>query len=140
MAQHEAGHRALTHAADLRVEAWAPTRERCIAEALLGTVEAFADVSAASPTAVRRRAVTGDDDEDLLVASLEELVYLLDTAGEVPVAVEVTRAADGVAIRFDMVSVDRLEQVGAVPKAVSLHDLRFEHGPEGWSCSVLLDL
>lgn len=139
MAQHEAGHRALTHAADLRVEAWAPSRERCIAEALLGTVEAFADVSAASPTAVRRRAVTGDD-EDLLVASLEELVYLLDTAGEVPVAVEVTRAADGVEICFDMVSVDRLEQVGAVPKAVSLHDLRFEHGPEGWSCSVLLDL
>jgi SHS2 domain-containing protein len=139
MAQHEAGHRALTHAADLRVEAWAPTRESCIAEALLGTVEAFADVSAASPTAVLRRAVTGDD-EDLLVASLEELVYLLDTAGEVPVAVEVTRAADGVEICFDMVSVDRLEQVGAVPKAVSLHDLRFEHGPEGWSCSVLLDL
>lgn len=139
MAQHEAGHRALTHAADLRVEAWAPTRERCIAEALLGTVEAFADVSAAAPTTVRRREVTGDD-EDLLVASLEELVYLLDTAGEVPATVEVTRAADGVAIRFDMVSVGRLEQVGAVPKAVSLHDLRFEHGPEGWSCSVLLDL
>ncbi|HEU4515146.1 MAG TPA: archease [Nocardioidaceae bacterium] len=140
MAQHEAGHRALTHTADLRVEAWAPTRERCIAEALLATVEAFADVSAASPTEVRRRAVTGEDDEDLLVACLDELVYLLDTEGEVPVAAEVSPVADGVELRLDMVSVAGLEQVGAVPKAVSLHDLRFGRGPDGWFCSVVLDL
>lgn len=139
MAQH-AGHRASPDGADLRVEAWAPTRERCLAEALIGTVEAFADVSAASPTAVRRRAVTGEDDADLLVAALDELVYLLDTEGQVPVAVEVTRAADEVEVRFDMVSVTNLEQVGAVPKAVSLHDLRFSGGAGGWTCSVLLDL
>lgn len=136
---HGAGHRALTDAADLRVEAWGLTRERCIAEALLGTVEAFADVSAAEPTGVRRCTVTGVG-ADLLVAALEELVYLLDTAGEVPVAVQVTPVPDGVEIRLDMAPVEGLEQVGAVPKAVSLHDLRLDHGPAGWTCSVLLDL
>jgi SHS2 domain-containing protein len=30
--------------------------------------------------------------------------------------------------------------VGAVPKAVSLHELRFDGGPAGWSCGVTLDV
>ncbi|MGH8836946.1 MAG: archease, partial [Actinomycetes bacterium] len=41
------GHRAVAHTADARVQAWAPTRERCIAEAVLGTVETFLDTSGA---------------------------------------------------------------------------------------------
>jgi SHS2 domain-containing protein len=139
MPQHAAGHRVSTRTADLLVRAWAPTRERCIAEALLGAVGSFADSSAAPAPKPRRSTVVGDD-EGLLVAALEELVYLLDTAGEVPVTVEVTRTAEGAEISFGMVPVGEVEQVGAVPKAVSLHDLRIAPGPEGWSCSVLLDL
>jgi hypothetical protein len=41
------GHRTVAHTADLRVEAWAPSREQCIAEAVLGTVAAFVDTSSA---------------------------------------------------------------------------------------------
>lgn len=40
------GHRSVPHTGDLRVEAWAPTREECIAEAVRGMVASFADLPA----------------------------------------------------------------------------------------------
>ena len=50
------GHRTVPHTADLRVEAWAPTREACLAEAVRGLVDRFAVVAAARTrhTAERR--------------------------------------------------------------------------------------
>jgi len=39
------GHRSVPHTADLRIEAWGPTREDSIAEAVRGLVESFADIS-----------------------------------------------------------------------------------------------
>ena len=39
------GHRTVPHTADLRVEAWAPTREECLAEAVRGLVDSFAVVA-----------------------------------------------------------------------------------------------
>jgi SHS2 domain-containing protein len=39
------GHRKALHPADLRIEAWGPTREECIAEAVRGLVDSFAIVA-----------------------------------------------------------------------------------------------
>ncbi|HEV8559398.1 MAG TPA: archease [Actinophytocola sp.] len=44
------GHRAVPHTADIRIEAWAPTREACLGEAVAALVESFADPA----TPVRR--------------------------------------------------------------------------------------
>ncbi|MGH3333105.1 MAG: archease [Nocardioidaceae bacterium] len=135
-----AGHRTAPHTADLRIEAWAPTREQCIAEAVRGTVETFVDISSTRAETARLCHLTATADEDLLVAALDEMVYLMDTAGEIPVEVEVEPTPAGADVRFGMVGVDRLPQVGAVPKAVSLHELRLARDPDGWSCSVTLDV
>jgi SHS2 domain-containing protein len=136
----ERGHRAVPHTADIRIEAWAPTREACIAEAVLGTVETFLDVTSVHPTTSRSCQVDDESDEDLLVAVLNEVIYLLDTTNEVPVDVEVDAVNGGVDVRFAMVDAASLPQVGAVPKAVSLYDLRLAPGALGWSCSVTLDV
>lgn len=37
----------MPHTADLRIEAWAPTRDGCIRQAVLGTVESFLDLESA---------------------------------------------------------------------------------------------
>jgi SHS2 domain-containing protein len=143
MTETAAGRRTVPHTADLRVEAWAATREDCIAQAVLGAVESFVDIVSAHPTRTRRCRFPAEADEDLLVDVLEEVVYLLDTAGEVPVDVEIepVEDADGsVDVRFAMVAAAGLPQVGAVPKAVSLHELRLGRGPRGWRCSVTLDV
>lgn len=136
----ESGHRTVPHTADLRVEAWAPTREECIAQAVLGTVESFVGTAAVHPEHTQLCQLSAHSDEDLLVAALEEVVYMVDTTGEVPVDVEVEPVDGGVEIRFAMADATHLPQTGAIPKAVSLHELRFGPGPSGWRCSVTLDV
>ena len=61
----------MPHTADLRIEAWARTRDGCIGHAVLGTAESFLDTSGVRPQRIRRRP-TGDRDDDLLVAAFED--------------------------------------------------------------------
>jgi SHS2 domain-containing protein len=134
------GHRTVPHTADVRIEAWAPTREDCLAEAVSGLVATFADVTAATPGEAITTEVTADSDPDLLVAVLDEVIYLLDTRGAVPCHTDLTPGPTGVEIRLHLVPVAGVELVGAAPKAVTLHDLRFEHADGGWRCGVTVDV
>ncbi len=136
------GHRTVPHTADLRVEAWAPTREECLAEAVRGLVESFADVGGARPRRSAERHLTAGPDEDLLVAVVDEVIYRLDADGEVPVSVEVRRVHDsGVDLVMSLAAVEAVEIVGAAPKGASLHELRCEADSAGrWSCGVTVDV
>ena len=136
------GHRTVPHTADLRIEAWAPTREECMAEAARGLVDSFAVVAGRPPSGRARRHMVARLDEDLLVAILDEVIYRLDTDGQIPVSVAVRRAPDGgVVVFFALVPVAEAEITGAVPKAASLHDLRFAPDAAGrWSCAVTVDV
>jgi len=134
------GHRAVPHTADVRVEAWGPTRELCIAEAVLGTVETFLDTSSAHPDSTYRCHVSATSDEDLLVAVLDEVIYLLDAAGVVPLDVELEPVDGDLEARFATIDAASLPLVGAVPKGVSLHELHLASGLAGWSGSVTLDV
>ncbi|HEU4946742.1 MAG TPA: archease [Kribbella sp.] len=135
-----AGHRTVPHTADVRVEAWGTTREQCIAEAVLGSVESFVDVSSVHPTGMQRCRLTASSDEELLAAVLDEVIYLMETTGEVPVDVELEPREGEIDVRFAMVRAEESEQVGAVPKAVSMHELSLAAGSGGWFCSVTLDV
>lgn len=139
------GHGAVPHTADMRVEAWSPTAEGCIAEAVRAVVEGFADTSGATVVGERAYEVTAESDVDLLVAVLEEVVYRMDADGEIPLDAEVgsirsAGAGLGLSVRFRMADADTAVPVGAVPKAVSLHDLQLRGGPGGWTCRVTLDV
>jgi len=136
------GHRSVPHAADLRVEAWAPTREECLAEAARGLAGSFAVVAAAQPRRTAERRFIAGSDEDLLVAIIEEVIYRLDADGEIPVAVAVRPTPDGgVVLSMQLAGVGQARITGAVPKAASLHDLRCAPGPAGrWSCGITIDV
>ncbi|GGM71746.1 hypothetical protein GCM10012275_47800 [Longimycelium tulufanense] len=136
----DAGHRIVPHTADLRLEAWGPTRERCAAEAVRALVGSFADLEAAQPVGTRERAVVATSDSDLLVAVLDEIIYHLDTARELPSRAEVTATPEGARLRFEAVDIAGAVLIGPVPKAVSLHELRFEPTLDGWCCSVTVDV
>lgn len=139
-APRSAGRRSVPHTADLRVEAWGATREECLEQAVGGVCESFLDLTGA--IAVRRRdvLVRAERDEDLLVALLEEVVYWLDTENEVPVDVELSPVAGGLRAGLCMADAGALPIMGAVPKAVTLHDLDLVGGTQGWTCSVTLDV
>jgi SHS2 domain-containing protein len=130
------------HTADLRIEAWGPTREDCIAEAIRGVVESFADVSRAGHQHAMERHLTAGSDGDLLAEAVEEVIYALDAGGEIPVAVEVCRAADGgIDLALGAVNISTVEIIGAAPKAASLSGLACAPDACGrWSCAVTIDV
>ena len=136
------GHRTVPHAADLRIEAWAPTREECLAEAVRGLVDSFAVVAAAPPRHTAERRFLASSDEDLLVAVIDEVIYRLDADGEIPVSVAVRPAPEGgVVMVLSLAALTEAEITGAAPKAASLHDLRCAPDPAGrWSCGITIDV
>ncbi|SON59666.1 putative protein archease [Mycobacterium simulans] len=140
MAETASGHRTVPQTADLRIEAWAPTRDGCIRQAVLGAVESFLDMSLARPQRSRGCRLVADRDDDLLVAVLDEVIYRLDTACEAPVDVDLQDFDGGVEVCFAMADAGTLPQVGAVPKAVSLTELRLTLDQNCWRCSVTLDV
>ncbi|MDM4719085.1 archease [Micromonospora sp. WMMA1363] len=137
----ERGHRCVPHTADVRIEAWAPTRESCVAEAVTALVDMFTDPGGARPQDEREFHARAEQDEDLLVSVLDEVIFRMDTAGELPLETEVTDdGAGGLRVRWHTVDTDEVELVGSVPKAVALHELRFSPDGPGWSCTVTLDV
>lgn len=136
----ERGHRTLPHTADLRIEAWAPTREACLAEGVAGLVASFADTAGAEPGWTVTANLTAQTDEDALVAVLDEVIYLLDTEAAVPLTADVEPGTNGVTVRLQLTAVDGVKLTGAVPKAVTLHALHVTRGSDGWSCGVTVDV
>jgi SHS2 domain-containing protein len=136
------GHRSVPHTADLRIEAWGPTREESIAEAVRALVESFADVSGAGRRHTIEYHLTAGSDADLLAAAVEEVIYRLDTSGEVPVAVAAGRAADGgIDLALQAADASTVEIIGAGPKAASLSGLACAPDASGrWSCAVTIDV
>ena len=139
--QGESGHRAMPHTADTRVQAWGPTREGCLAEAVRGMVECFAEASRVRSTAVERVRLAPGSDEDLLVALLDEVVFRLEVAGRVPVDGEVEAAADGgLEVRLTVADLADVDIIGAVPKGVSWQELHIGPDAYGWSCTAIVDV
>ncbi len=140
MTEPESGHRSLPHTADLRIEAWGPTRQACLGEAVAAMVESFADVSTARPVRTATADLTASDDEDALVSVLDEVIYLLDTENVVALGAEVEHLRDTLRVRVPVAPLDELDLFGAVPKAVSLHGLDFSAHGRLWRCTATVDV
>ena len=136
------GHRSVPHTADLRIEAWGPTREECITEAVRGLVESFADIRETTHQRAVNRHLEAGSAADLLAAAVEEVIYYLDTDGTIPAEVEASRAADGgVDLTLRVVDAAAAEIIGAAPKAASLSGLTCASDASGrWSCAVTIDV
>jgi protein archease len=136
------GHRTVPHTADLRIEAWGPTREDCIAEAVRGLVDSFADIRASGYQQVGERHLASGSDADLVAAAIDEVIYRLDARGEIPAAVEVSRARDGgIDLKLFTVQANTAQIIGAAPKAASMSGLTCAANPAGqWSCAVTVDV
>ncbi|MEU5520400.1 archease [Streptomyces sp. NPDC047860] len=135
----ESGHRAVAQEDEVRIEAWAASREHCLAEAVSAMVECFADVSGVRPTGVDRIRLDEASDDDLLAALLDEVLYRLDVYGEVPVDVEANEAEGGLDVRMAVADLSDVRLTGPAPTAVTWEDLHVAPGPWGWSCAVTVD-
>jgi SHS2 domain-containing protein len=135
------GHRTLPHTADVIVEAWAPTPEECVAQAVAGLVGSFADVSAASGATTHSFSTSVTSLPAALVVVLEEALYVLDMRGQVPTETSVTEiGGSAVAASFRLVDVSDEQLHGSVPKGISLSGLAFGRVAGSWRCRVTVDV
>ncbi|MEV1001432.1 archease [Nonomuraea sp. NPDC050202] len=161
------GHRAVPHTADIALEAWAGGREECLAEAVRALVESFADLSTAPAPdddvgfpapghdggeasgdgeAAADDPVPGGggvpgggqgDGAGMLIALLEEVIYQVEVHGRV--VVDVRPGQEG-GLRLATVPAEAVEQVGAMPKAVTTHGLRFGREDGEWRARAVVDV
>ena len=147
------GHRTIPHIADLRIEAWAPDREDCLAEAVRALVGSFADVAGARPRRFADVRIAAGADPDLLVAILDEVIYRIDAQDEIPVEVAVRaehaevagaepgEPAETIRLSLGLAGLESVGITGAAPKAVSLSELRCAPEKSGrWLASATIDV
>jgi SHS2 domain-containing protein len=105
-------------------------------------VSSFADTGAQPRRRVTKQHVAAETAADLVAAAIEEVIYGLDTRGEIPVAVAARRAADGgIDLTLYLAGLDQVEITGAVPKAACLSGLCCGRDETGrWSCAVTIDV
>jgi SHS2 domain-containing protein len=137
-----AGHAARAHTADVIVEAWAPSRIDCLEELVRGVVETFADVSDVVATREIPLEINAPLDEDVVVALISDVVYLLDADGLVAldVALEEDEQDGSIGGIFYVAPVADVVAAGAPPKGVSRSDLVFGRDDTTWRGHVVLDV
>ncbi len=124
------------------IEAWGGTALECLEEAARALVETFADVSNVAATdTVPVMFDLAPDDEEALVAVLEEIVYLIDAREAVPVDVALEATEDGgVAGYFETAAASTVPLGGAAPKGVSRSELELRHDQWRWRCRAVVDV
>ncbi len=127
-------YRWLEHTAELGLEVKAPTSELVLVEAM----NALAELLDGGPGDRETREVRLEraDLPALLVAWLEELLFLADTAGFVPEEAELHVQGS----QLHAFVRGRLTEPRPLVKAVTYHDLVFEPAGDGWRAKVVLDV
>ena len=134
------GHLLRAHTADEILEAWGPTREACLEEAVLALADSIVEVDLITWWWHEEVELAGTD-EEMLVALLEEVIYRLDTDGAVPVVVAVRPHGDHLLAHLWMTDLHRVTPVGAAPKGISYSGVEIhEQHPGRWACTATVDV
>lgn len=127
------------HVGDLRIRAWAPTREACVAEAVQALVGSFAGAVPA-PTSTAEFDVCGATGAELLTGVLRAVIHRIRTGHEVPTSTEVVPTPEGLRLRCAVVELGAVIPVGVLPKGVSTAGATCEPCRSGWCCGADIDL
>jgi SHS2 domain-containing protein len=130
------------HTADKGIIVRADSLPALFAGAAVGMFSSMYDLDGVQPDRHREVAVQGTDPEALLVAWLQELIFLFEVQDEVYVAAELhevsgTKARGTVHGRAIGPEVT---QIGAAVKAVTYHELSLEQTADGWEATLLFDV
>ncbi|HEY6395945.1 MAG TPA: archease [Solirubrobacteraceae bacterium] len=129
-------YRWVEHTAELELAIEASNEREVLEEALVALAELLAARADGAPSS-RRVVVTAFDRPALLAGWLEELVFLAESEGFVPTAV------DSIELRDDGLEATVAGVIGDPPplvKAVTYHRLAFEPALDGFVGRVVLDV
>jgi SHS2 domain-containing protein len=130
-------YRWVDHTAELELEIRAHTEAGVFTQALRAFIELVGDGHHASNQA-REIGLTGSDDRAVLLARwLDELEFLAETEDLVPDGIQdMTVDAHGLRATVD----GHTGRPRSVVKGVTYHRLAFEHRPDGYRATVVLDV
>ena len=138
---NESGHRLEPHPADVVLCAWSPTEAGCLAQAVQGLTASFAQTAGCPPAGTRVLRVRATTAPERLVGVLEEVLFLLDTEGVVPVAARF-EPVTGPEVRGEVTvaALSATVPAGPAPKGIAWHGLRQDRAGGQWQCRVVVDV
>jgi SHS2 domain-containing protein len=128
--------------ADVGVRAWGPTVEACFRQCALAVFDLIVPLGAVAPAETREVMAQGETPELLLVAWINELLYLHDVEGFALRDVEGPRLeANRAHARLSGEPVDPARHPrGILVKAATFHQLALERAPGRVEARVVLDI
>jgi SHS2 domain-containing protein len=136
----EAGHHVLTHAGDVTIEAWAPSRSGCLEELVRGVVETFADASNATATRELPFQVGAARDEEVVLSVLDDVYFLLDSDGLVVVDIALNEEDGKLNGTYFVAPVDAVVHSGSAPRGILRSDVKFALDGQTWRGRVIVDV
>ncbi len=136
-----AGFEVFDHTADVGVRAWGPDLAAAFAQTARGLFSLLVPLGAVRETTARAVAVAASDPESLLVAWLDELLFVFETEGlvfarfEVALPTPTTLTATAHGEPFDPAR----HHGGVVVKAATYHQIAVAAGPPA-RVQVILDI
>jgi len=132
----------IDHTADVGIAAYGSDLAEAFANAARGMFSLMVGLDSVGDTLRRGVAVSADDREDLLVAWLNELIYLHEVENVLFSRFEVSQLDDRklVAICFGERIDPKRHKMKIGVKAATYHKVRIEEGKGGWRVQVLFDI
>ena len=131
-------YREVDHTADWALHVWAPTPEELFVEAARG-MYALAGAQAQPGATVRRRIeLAAEDHESLLVAWLQELLYISESEELVFTGYRI-EYLDATHLRAEVEGGPMAQRVKAI-KAVTYHNLKINRTADGYETTIVFDV
>jgi SHS2 domain-containing protein len=130
------------HTADKGIVVRADTLAELFAGAAVGMFASMYDLAGMDAVCSREVVVSGSDQESLLVAWLQELIFLFEVEDEVYSEAQVHEITDTSlrgTVRGRPIGPD-IVQIGAAVKAVTYHGLSLRPAGSGWEATLLFDV
>lgn len=132
----------IEHTADVGIAGYGVDLREAFANAAYGLFSLIADIDSVSEDVRRDVEVTADNREELLVAWLNELIYLFEVEGVLFSRFDIAELGQTklkAACRGEKID-HRRHRIKTGVKAATYHMLRVEQGGDGCRVQVLLDI
>ena len=130
MARSDGGFELLEHTADLGIRAWGGSLPEAFEQAARGLAHVMG-VRVPGPGTRRVVRLTADDSAGLLIAFLNELLFIHETQAEGFVAVDVIGLSEDTLVAEVEVASQPERPVGVPVKAATDHEVAVERRPDG---------
>lgn len=140
MASPQRGHREHPHVADVILEAWGRDLAACFEEAIAALVGVCFDGARAEVVGSYDFAIAPGTDGAMLLDVLDEVLFVIDTADDVPIGATLAERGGSLAATLQLADRGSVEVIGSVPKAISRSASLVEHVDDQVRCRFLVDV